>query len=739
MENTKRFGTIPVFLTAVSTILGAILFLRFGFAVGMLGFYGVLILIVVGHLVTIPTAFAISEIATNQHVEGGGEYFIISRSFGLNIGGTIGIALFLSQVISFAFYIIAFTEAFHPFFVWIEHSYGIELPRQAVSIPVFITLSAIILKKGANIGIALLYIVIAILVISLTLFFAGATGYYETARAGITSEPIRNLDDFFIVFAIIFPAFTGMTAGVGLSGDLKNPGKSIPWGTLLATFSGFVVYIFIALKLVFNSSPSELINNQFVMNDVAIWGNIIIPLGLGASTLSSAIGSIMVAPRTLQALGKDRSLLNTRLDRFAARGKSTTNEPFNATLVTIIIAFVIVAIGNIDVVASIITMFFMVTYGSLCLISFLNHFGSSPSYRPKFRSHWLVSLTGFIASIYLMFKISFEYASLAIGIIVFIYVWMNRVHKERQGLEAIFRSGLFQINRNLQILLQRPKSVIKKPKWHPSVVCITEANSDKENAFNLLSWISYRYGFGTYIKFINGYYSTSTYKKSKELMQSLIQQVGNKKSHIYVDTIVSPSYTSAIAQVIQLPGISGMENNMALFEFDKNNPGNIGHIVENIPLVRAGNYDVIVMAGSNREMQFKEGIHIWIKKFDFINLKLQILLSHVIMHHPDWKGGKITVFNISTTNDEEDESRQELFELVMEGRLPISMHNIKFIDYNENINVKELINQKSSNAGLTMIGFLEEQLKHTGEELFKGYDKLGDVLFVSAYSENTTE
>lgn len=117
-ERIKTFGTAPVFLTAVATILGAILFLRFGFAVGVVGFTGVIGIIILGHVVTVSTAFAISEIATNQRVEGGGEYFIISRSFGLNIGATIGMALFFSQAISVAFYVIAFTEAFEMFFNW---------------------------------------------------------------------------------------------------------------------------------------------------------------------------------------------------------------------------------------------------------------------------------------------------------------------------------------------------------------------------------------------------------------------------------------------------------------------------------------------------------------------------------------------------------------------------------------------------------------------------------------------
>jgi amino acid transporter len=734
MVNNKRFGTTPVFLTAVSTILGAILFLRFGFALGMLGFFGVILLIIVGHLVTIPTALAVSEIATNQRVESGGEYYIISRSFGLNIGGTIGIAFYLSRAISYAFYIIALTEAFEPLFRYFKEAHQLVLPRQAVSIPILIILSIIILKKGANIGIAMLYIVVAILGISLILFFVGSTAYSEGSRAGLTENPVRNFDDFFMVFAIIFPAFTGMTAGVGLSGDLKNPVKAIPRGTILATIAGFIIYILIAWKLIHSAAPKDLINDQLIMREIAVWGTIVIPLGLAASTFSSAIGSILVAPRILQALANDRSLPGKSFNRILARGKPQTNEPYNATILTVLIAFVFVVIGDINIVASIITMFFMVTYGSLCLISFLNHFGAAPSYRPSFRSHYLISLLGFLASLYLMFRISTSYAFLSLAIMTLIYIWMSYTHKERQGIEAIFRSALFQINRNMQVFLQRPKTLRKKASWHPSIVCVTEEQSDMDNAFNLLTWISHRYGFGTYIRYINGYYSTSMHQKSKEVLQDLVERAGRGKSHVYVDTIVSPSYTSAIAQIIQLPGIAGMENNMILFEFDKKIPDNLSQIVENIPLARAGNYDIAVLGGSKRAPNFDKGIHIWIKKQDIFNLKLMILLSHIILSHPDWHHGKMTIFNISGLY-EKDESRQKLYDLVNEGRLPISMKNVEFIDIEEDVNIKSLINKKSAQAGLTMIGFLEEQLKHDEKALFEGYEALGDVLFVSTVDE----
>ncbi len=728
------FGTAPVFFTAISTILGAILFLRFGYAVGTLGFAGVLLIVLIGHFVTIPTAFAISEIATNQRVEGGGEYFIISRSFGLNIGGTIGIALFISQAISVAFYVIAFTEAFEPVFNWFKNTYGFSLPRQVISLPAMSLLALLILKKGANMGVKALYIVVAILFLSIFLFFIGKTEYAETAAAGISNSPLRNMDSFFIVFAIVFPAFTGMTAGVGLSGDLKNPGRSIPIGTVAGTLTGLVIYIFIIFKLVNSASPEDLVGNQLVMGDIALWGWIFIPIGLAASTISSALGSVMVAPRTLQALGNDKTFPFQRFNRLMAKGKGDANEPFNASIITIVIAFIFVAAGDVNAVARIISMFFMLTYGSLCLISFLNHFGSSPSYRPIFRSHWVLSLIGFVFSIYLMFKMDSLYAIIAIVVMIILYIYISYYHSERQGLESIFRSALFQINRNLQVYLQKNQSIKKKTSWHPSAICVTEVNSDRDNAFKLLTWISHKYGFGTYIQYIQGYYSSTAHDQAKEALDLLIERAESRKSNVYVDTIVSPSYTSAIAQIIQLPGISGLDNNLALFEYDKKDPVNLEQIAENYPLVRSGNYDVCILGGSNRGVNFHEGIHIWVRRVDYENLNLMVILSYIILGHSDWKGGKIKIFNVRRPG-QHDEATDHLLELVKTGRLPISLKNIEFIDIDESMNLKNLINEKSVKAGLTMIGFRSEQIKHKGEKLFEGYNEMGDILFVNAFRD----
>ncbi len=734
MNSNKKFGTAPVFFTAISTILGAVLFLRFGFAVGTLGFWGVALVIILGHIITIPTALAISEIATNKRVEGGGEYFIISRSFGLNIGATIGIALFMSQAISIAFYVIAFTEAFEFFFIYIKDTYHILLPRQAVSVPVMIFLSILILTKGANVGVKALYFVVVILAISLILFFVGTTSFAETSNFSFSKAEFRNFDNFFVVFAIIFPAFTGMTAGVGLSGDLKNPGKSIPLGTTSATIIGMIIYFFIAYKLTISASPEDLINNQFIMGKIAKWGIIAIPIGLAASTISSALGSVMVAPRTLQALAGDKSFPSFSINEWLSKGREKDSEPVNASLATCFIAMIFVIMGDINAVAEIISMFFMVTYGSLSLISLLNHFGSSPAYRPSFKSKWYISLIGFVASVWIMFKINMTYAVAAIILMTLLYIYINSYHKSRKGLVSIFANSIFQLNRNLQVFLQKQKNKKQFVEWRPSAICISKNSFERDNAFRLLNWISYKYGFGTYLHRIEGYYSKTTHKQSEIELKKLIKNVG-MNNYVYIDTIISPSYTSAIAQAIQIPGIAGMENNMVIFEYDKMNPEKgLKDIVDNFKLVNAGDFDVCILASSSKPVYYKNGIHIWIKNADNENGNLMILLSFIISGHSDWKNASIKIFEICKPKDAK-KVRQELNELVKSGRLPITSQNIEIIIQNEDVSSKSIINEHSNDAALTIIGFREEMLTKDNSKYFTGYDNLGNILFVNSHNK----
>lgn len=772
MSKLEKFGTAPVFFTAISTILGAVMFLRFGFAVGSVGLVGTLAIILIGHAVTIPTAMAIAEIATNQKVEGGGEYYIISRSFGLVIGSSIGIALFFSQAISVAFYIIAFAEAFSSAFEYIRLHYDLHPilawmidKKQTVSIPALFILTFIVLAKGADLGVKTLYVVVATLFIALAAFFLGTTDYGQEnqldpfatvynmevfeapgeANTSLIDESALSVDNpsdnssdqpllpigFFTVFAIIFPAFTGMTAGVGLSGDLRNPSRSIPLGTLAGTLSGMVVYVFIAYKLAVSASPADLADtDSLVMAQIAWQGWWLIPVGLAAATISSAIGSILVAPRTLQAIARDRLLPSSQINFWLSRGRGKKDEPYNATIVVIAIAFAFVLMGGLDFVAEIISIFFMVTYGSLCLISFLQHFAADPSYRPTFRSRWYISLFGAVACFGLIFVMNPGYAILALLLMTGIYAMVSYYNPDKKNMAVIFQGVIFQFSRQLQVFLQKAEKE-QIASWRPSAICISESSFDRLAAFDILRWISQKYGFGTYIHKITGYLSKSTDQEARAAKERLIRMAETSNSNIYIDTLISPSYTSAIAQVIQLPGISGTENNLLLLEFSKQQPSNLKDIVDNFKLVKSVNFDVIILGSSERGYGLKKSIHIWITSNDYENASLMILLAYIILGHKEWKGGQIKIFAVYP-EESCDEERERLHSLVEAGQLPISINNIETIPRKQAIDIHTIIKEKSEDADLSIIGFRDELLKHEGTSLFEGYEGIGNCLFVNA-------
>ena len=754
------------------------MFLRFGFAVGQVGFIGTMAIILIGHAVTIPTAMAIAEIATNQKVEGGGEYYIISRSFGLVIGSAIGLALFMSQAISVAFYIMAFAEAFSSLFSYLIDSF--DLPpwlvwlmeqKQAIGIPALLGLTYIMLTKGADLGVKALYAVVFTLAISMFAFFLGHTEYSDThvfepmatvadmfQSDSIITTPDSPVHDptisnnqngaevkphndtpstplaalgFFTVFAIIFPAFTGMTAGVGLSGDLENPGKSIPLGTLAGTIVGMVVYVFLAYKLTTSASPADLADtSKLVMSDIAWQGWLLIPLGLAAATISSALGSIMVAPRTLQAIARDSIFPTPKVNQWLSQGRGERDEPYNAYIITILIAGVFIMMGAIDSVAQVISMFFMVTYGSLCLISFLNHFAADPSYRPRFKSRWFISLFGAFACFGLMFFMNAAYAAIASVTMILLYLVIAYFNPDKTSMSLIFQGVIFQFSRQVQVFLQKADKE-KTKSWRPSVIAFSSNSFERFGAFDLLRWISQKYGFGTYIHQIEGYLSKQTNAEAKACKERLIKMTEKTDSQIYVDTLVSPSYTSAIAQVIQLPGMAGTENNLLLFEFSKKTPEDLSKITDNFKLIRSVEFDLMVLGTCERGFGMKKQIHVWITSRDYQNASLKILLAYIILGHKEWQGGEIKIFAVYPEDIIEAE-RKRLFDLIQQGQLPISFNNVELMSRKADTPIKNTITEKSRDADLTIIGFHSQQVSHDGPEVFMDYDKIGNVLFVHA-------
>ncbi len=722
------FGTAPVFLASISTILGAILFLRFGYAVAQTGFVGTLAIIALGHAVTIPTALAIAEIATNRRVEGGGEYFIISRSFGQSIGGAIGIALYMSQAISVAFYLIAFAEAFRPLAPLIESTIGIPFDPRMISLPAIVLLLGLMLTRGASIGVAALWVVVSVLAVSLVAFLLGHAVPGSEEQAPILFSELQIKDPFIVVFAIVFPAFTGMTAGVGLSGDLASPRKSIPLGIMSATAAGMLMYVLVAWKLSV-SAPTEMLadTTRLVMSDVALWPPLI-PIGLAAASISSAIGSILVAPRTLQALARDRIVPSESATRVLSAGVGELGEPRNATIVTAVLAFVVAMFGNVDFVARIISMFFMVTYGSLCAISFLEHFAARPSYRPSFRSRWYISLAGAVICLFLMFQMDPLYALLAIAVMSILYWGIQRSIGHQDDLGAIFQGVMTQMTRRLQIRLQKTPP----DEWRPSIITVTNRTFDRSAPMQMLTWLSHRYGFGTYLHYIQGLLTDENYLESQKVLDRLLALQEQRQSGVFVDTMISPSMRSALAQTLQAPGIAGVENNTVLFEFSVHDPIEVVQEVrDGVLLAQTARMDSLVLRHGDHHFGNRASIHLWLTWHDYRNASLMILLSYILLGHPDWQEAELSIF-AAFPDSQVKERTDELMQLIEEGRIAISGRRLKVFPTDDRIDFSRLVEAKSADADLVLMGFTETRLQSKGTELLTRHKGLNEVLWVSA-------
>ena len=385
---TKRgsLGTFGgVFTPSILTILGLILFLRVGYVVGSGGAFQALLILALATTISVLTSISLSAIATNRRVRGGGDYYLISRSLGVSFGGGLGLVLFVAQAVSVGFYCVGFAEGA-----------GALLPPQWAVPPQILAGGAALLLLllaylGADLATRFQFLVMALLVAALVSFFAGALPAVESSQL---SDGLRVPDTspgFWVLFAVFFPAVTGFTQGVSMSGDLADPAKSLPSGTFAAVALSTVVYASAILVLAASLPGPELTGDPLAMKRLASVPGLI-DAGVIAATLSSALASFLGAPRILQALASDRVFV--ALSPFA-RGHGESNNPRRAVLLTGAIAGATIAAGNLNAIAGLVSMFFLISYGLLNYATYVEATAASPSFRPRFRFfHARASLAG---------------------------------------------------------------------------------------------------------------------------------------------------------------------------------------------------------------------------------------------------------------------------------------------------------------------------------------------------------
>ena len=402
-----------VFTPSILTILGVIMYLRLGWVVGNVGLLGTLIIVTLATSITLLTALSICAIATDRVVRVGGAYYMISRSLGIETGGAVGISLYFAQAISVALYTIGFAESVVQTFPQLNQLYV------ALVITVLVGILAI---TSASIAIKAQYFIMAAIALSLlSLIFGGSLPGVEPQMFSVPSPEVS--EPFWTVFAVFFPAVTGIMAGVNMSGDLRDPIKSIPAGTLAAVGTGYVIYMILPLLLAWRVDSATLISEPLVMQRISVWGPAIL-LGVWGATLSSAIGSMLGAPRVLQAVVRDGVLPGW----FSAlgNGQGKDDEPRNGTLLTLGFAIAAVCIGDLNLIAAILSMFFLSTYLVLNVAAGVEGFLQSPSFRPTFRVHWSLSILGAIGCLWVMFLIDARSTFVAAVIVIAIYLWLQQ-------------------------------------------------------------------------------------------------------------------------------------------------------------------------------------------------------------------------------------------------------------------------------------------------------------------------
>jgi amino acid transporter len=626
----RRFGTFGgVFTPDVLTILGVIMYLRLGWVVGNAGFVGAVIIILLAKIVTICTGLSMSSITTNIKIGAGGAYSIISKSLGLEAGGSIGISLYITQTLSAALYIIGFTEG------WLR-VFPNHTPIVVSSIA-WVSL-LIISYISAQLAIRVQYIIMTVIGISLLSFFL-------TPAKPVTQFVLYgNFEDagFWKVFAVFFPAVTGIMAGANLSGDLKDPSRSIPLGTISAIVITMIIYIGIAYVVARISTPEELRANQLIMVDKALWGQAVLAGILGA-TLSSALGSMLGAPRILQALAEQKTVPFSRM--FAAKSKG--NEPRNAIIFTGIVIELALIVGNLNFLASLITMFFLITYGMLNLVVFAQQAMKIISFRPTFKTPIFVPLLGAVMCICIMFLINPIFSTVATIIIVILYVWL--AHKGLEAKWGDIRGGLFLfLTEKVAKLAQRfPRHQIS---WKPDLLLPIEKPEAWTGPLLLIQNIVYPSGsvFAFSIR-------KDKIEKTQNALDELFLPLKEKGTLVYTTVIKEPDFLHGANLVIQILRSRTFRPNILFLTVgrDSKKDATINQLIAQASKFEMG--AILLCQHPRMAFGMQKDVNLWLRDKS-PNWHLAMLVT--LQLQLNWEG-KINV--ISTTPEKEDKRRLQGF------------------------------------------------------------------------------
>ncbi|MCH2205310.1 MAG: amino acid permease [Lentisphaerales bacterium] len=617
----QKFGTFHgVFRPTLLTIIGVMLYLREGWLVGNAGLFGAILVILTAYLITGMTALSISSITSNTRVGAGGVFSLVSQSLGLEMGGAIGIPLFLAQGLSAAMYIHGFIEGWY--FLYPEH-----YVYQPYIILILFTTAFLLVYVSTKLAFKVQLLVMLLIIGALLSMYAGAQ---ETTRLNPEVWGSYSDTSFWGLFAVFFPAATGIMVGASMSGSLENPKKSIPIGTMGAWLPSLAIYLLAAVYYSMVATPEELRAVKTIGLEKSKWPQLV-ALGLICSCFTATLSSLAAAPRVLQALAEHKIVPGSGWLKREKNG-----EPHTAMLFTGAMVLVAALAGDLNTIARILTMFFLLTYLTINVVLFIEQSLNLISFRPEFRIPKIVPILGSVCCLTAIIVISPLTGLISISIIIALYIYLDR--KQLETPWETVHSGLLVSIANWaakKVCVSQNKA--PKRSWKPDMMVPVENDTFFEGQFRLLKALCHPQGS---VQAVGLVYDKDANSYLKNL-EPLIHDMQKEDIFASTSTMQAKNYAVAISAAASVMNGSFFHPNTIFETVDYRSQEELESLIQ---IARNHNMAAILMArhqtsGLGRERT----INLWVRdqspdwKLDMkrANLDYAILLSYQLQKNWD--------------------------------------------------------------------------------------------------------
>ncbi|NOR71660.1 MAG: amino acid permease [Methylomarinum sp.] len=675
MKASGRLGTFAgVFTPSILTILGIILFLRLGYIVGTAGLAQTLIILLLANSISVLSSLSLAAISTNLQVKAGGIYYLISRTLGHEFGGAIGIVLFLAQAISIGFYCLGFAEILTTALPETTNP-GVQ-SLAAIAILVLFVLAWL----GADWATRFQYVVMSILSLALVSFFWGAYHHWDPAIFSNNWSAVDNSVQFWVIFALFFPAVTGFTQGVNMSGDLQDPEFSLPLGTFSAIFLSIFVYLLAVVAYAGSITKMELIDIPNPMTQVALFEHAIIA-GVVAATLSSALASFLGAPRILQSLANDR--LWKILLPFA-KGSGSNNNPRRGILLSAAIALLTVFIGHLNMIAPVVSMFFLISYGLINFATYFEATADSPSFRPTF--HWFnknLSLLGGLLCLGAMLAINIIAGIIALAILMAIYYYLRNTGMRSRWADGWRSFHLFRIREHLLAAYREPEH----PRdWRPNILLFPIHYPGSQTLYRFAALLEAQSGFTTVIRIVLGTGAKLKGRKQQSEL-ALQQELKDQNLQAFPLVLTASSIDISIHTLIQAYGIGPLRANTILLPWLAKDHGlntQPGHsYTHHLRVALRLQCNLLILAEPQPKQENKlsnndnKRVDIWWA--GGASSHLSLLLSYLLQRNEDWEDCELRLLCVPIQNKpvDVDNLNQHLDEI----RIPAKIKRVSALNH----------------------------------------------------------